>query len=251
MTGMDDDARARYARQLALPEIGPEGQARLRAGRVLLVGAGGLGSAAGLYLAAAGVGVLGIVDGDRVELSNLQRQVMFTTADIGRPKAEAAAERLRALNPDTAVEARPERLTAANGRALAAAFDCVIDATDNFASKFLIADCCHAAGTPCVHGGILGFAGQAMTVLPGRTACYRCVFGSPPPEVPGEPRGPLGAVPGIIGAVQAAEAIKFLTGAGTLLAGRLLIVDALSMRMRTVVVRRSGDCPLCGGGCRL
>ncbi len=246
MTDLDDDGRARYARQLALPEIGPAGQARLRAGRVLLVGAGGLGSPAGLYLAAAGVGAIDIVDGDTVELSNLQRQIVYTTADLGRPKAEAAAERLRALNPDAAVEARCERLTAANGPALAAACDFVIDATDDVASKFLIADLCHAAGTPYAHGGILGFVGQAMTVLPGRTACYRCLFGAPPPETPGAPRGPLGAVPGIIGAIQAAEAIKCLTGAGDLLTDRLLIVDALSMRMRAVAVRRSRDCPLCG-----
>jgi len=246
MTERDDEARARYARQVALPEIGSEGQAKLRAGRVLLVGAGGLGSAAGLYLAAAGVGVLGIVDGDRVERINLQRQVVFTTADIGSPKAEAAAARLRALNPDTTVEARTERLTGANGRALAAAYDFVIDATDNFASKFLIADCCHAAGTPVAHGGVLGFGGQALTVLPGRTACYRCVCDAPPPEPPGPPRGPLGVVPGLIGVVQAGEAIKFLTGAGTLLAGRLLIVDMLSMRLRTIAVRRRRECPLCG-----
>ncbi len=248
MKGRDDDARARYARQLALPEIGPAGQAELGAGRVLLVGAGGLGSAAGYYLAAAGVGRLGIIDGDVVDASNLQRQILFTTADIGRQKAATAAERLRALNPHIAIDARCERLTADNGAALLAAYDFVIDATDNFASKFLIADLCHATRRPYAHGGILDFVGQAMTVLPGKTACYRCVFGAPPPEIRGEPRGPLGVVPGIIGAVQAAEAIKFLTGAGKLLTDRLLIFDALAMHTRIVRVRRSGDCPLCGGG---
>jgi molybdopterin-synthase adenylyltransferase len=246
MRDLDDEARARYARQLALPAIGPAGQAKLRAGRVLLVGAGGLGSPAALYLAAAGVGTLGIVDGDVVDVSNLQRQILFATADVGRPKAEAAAARLAALNPETVIEARRERLTAENGGALVAAYDFVIDATDNFAAKFLIADLCHAAGKPYVHGGILEFVGQAMTVLPGRTACYRCVFDGPPAETGNAPRGPLGVVPGIIGSVQAAEAIKYLTGAGTLLTDRLLVVDTLAMLLRTVRVRRSRDCSLCG-----
>jgi molybdopterin/thiamine biosynthesis adenylyltransferase len=242
LTHASDD---RYARQLALPEIGPAGQRRLAAGRVLVVGAGGLGSPAAFYLAAAGVGTLGIVDGDCVETSNLQRQILHATADIGRPKALSAAETLRALNPDIDVRPMNMRLTRENGAATLAGFDFVLDATDNFDTKFLIADLCHAAGRPYSHAGIARFYGQTFTVLPGCSACYRCVFEAPP-EPTGPPQGPLGAVPGVIGSVQATEAIKFLLGAGTLLTDRIFIYDAWRLTARCVRVARRPDCPLCG-----
>ena len=246
MSERDDQYHSRYARQLSLPLIGPKGQERLARARVLLVGAGGLGSPASLYLAAAGVGALTVMDPDEVDLSNLQRQILYATCDVGRPKTEAAAARLRALNPLCTVEHRRERLDSGNARAHVAAHDFVIDATDDFASKFLIADTCHATGTPCCHAGIREFEGQVMTVIPGQTACYRCVFGGPPPDETAAPRGPLGVVPGIIGTIQAAEAIKWITGAGRLLAGRLLLCNVLGMNFRTVPLRRDDACTLCG-----
>ncbi len=240
------EEQQRYARQLALPEIGTAGQAKLRAGRVLVIGAGGLGSPAALYLAAAGVGTLGLMDGDAVDLSNLQRQILHATADVGRRKVESAAAKLRALNPQTELRLFPERFTAANAAARLADFNFVVDATDNFASKFLIADACHAAGRPYAHAGILRFHGQVMTVLPGKTACYRCVFEQQPPETGASPQGPLGVVPGVLGTLQAAEAIKFLLGLGQLLTDRLLTFDALTLRFREVPVKRQPHCRLCG-----
>jgi len=241
--------QARYARHLALPEIGAAGQARLSAGSVLVVGAGGLGSPAALYLAAAGAGRIGVMDGDALELSNLQRQILHRTADLGRPKAASAADALRALNPEVEIVPIPQRLTAANGDGVIGGYDVVIDATDSFAAKFLIADLCHAAGRPVVHGGIRAFEGSAMTVVPGRGACYRCVFEQPPPAEEGAPRGPLGALPGVIGAVQATEALKLLLGvpAEALLVGRLFVYDAWRLTARTVRVTRRAECPLCGG----
>jgi molybdopterin/thiamine biosynthesis adenylyltransferase len=235
----------RYERQLALPEIGPAGQRRLAASRVLVVGAGGLGSPAAFYLAAAGIGTLGIMDGDAVEASNLQRQILHATSDLGRPKVESAARALRALNPDIEVRPIPARLTRANGPALLARYDFVVDATDSFASKFLVAELCHAAGRPYTHAGIAGFCGQVLTVLPGQSACYACVFEAPPPAEPGPPQGPLGAVPGVVGAIQATEAIKHLLGGGERLIDRLFIYDAWRMTARCVRVRRRRDCPLC------
>lgn len=241
------EERLRYARHLSLPEIGPEGQARLQSGRVLVIGAGGLGSPAAFYLAAAGVGTIGLADGDTVEISNLQRQILHTTAAVGQRKVASAAERLKALNPHTEVRAYPQRLTAENAAALLAPYDFVIDATDNFASKFLIADVCHRAGKANSHAGILEFRGQTMTVHPGRSACYRCVFETPPEEVAGGmPRGPMGVVPGVIGTLQATEAIKHLLGIGTPLTDCLLVYDALALTFRRVTLRRNPRCPLCG-----
>jgi molybdopterin/thiamine biosynthesis adenylyltransferase len=239
--------RERYARQLALPEIGPDGQSRLAEGRVLVVGAGGLGSPVLFYLAAAGVGTLGIMDGDCVEASNLQRQILHATGDLGQSKAISAAETLRALNPDVDVRPMTARLTRENGAAMLAGFDFVIDATDNFESKFLIADLCHAANLPYSHAGIARFCGQTLTVLPGRSACYRCVFEAPPTVVSGPPQGPLGVVPGVIGSIQATEAIKYLLHAGALLTDRVFVYDSWQMTARCVRVTRRPDCALCGG----
>lgn len=246
---LSDAQIERYSRNLILQEVGGPGQEKLLAARVLLVGAGGLGSPAGLYLAAAGAGTLGIMDGDRVEVSNLQRQIAHATPDVGRLKTESAAERFTAINPDVKIEQYHERLTAANALAIISRYDFVIDGTDSFASKFLIADACHFAGRPYSHAGILRFAGQMLTVLPGKSACYRCVFNAPPPPgaVPScSQAGVIGAVAGVIGSLQAVEAIKFIIGAPGLLTDRLQICDLLAMKFRTVSVRRNPRCPLCG-----
>ncbi len=236
--------RARYARQLALPEVGESGQIRLAEARVLIVGAGGLGSPAAYYLAAAGVGTLGLVDDDVVEASNLQRQILHGTADIGRPKIESAAERLQALNPELRVRLHRERFDAARAPQLLSGYDFVIDATDNFAAKFQIADACLEAGKPYSHAGIARFLGQTMTVLPGKSACYRCLFETPPPPpaVPEAPQGPLGALPGVIGAIQATEAIKYVLGMGRLLLDRILVYDAMALQVRIVTVHRRKGC---------
>ncbi|MFH1476378.1 MAG: HesA/MoeB/ThiF family protein [Verrucomicrobiota bacterium] len=235
----------RYARQISLPEIGVAGQKRLLAGRVLLIGVGGLGSPAGYYLTAAGIGTLGLVDGDILELSNLQRQIAHTTADLGRSKVESASRVFTALNPDVRINAHNLRLSAGNARGLFEEYDFIIDATDNFESKFLIAEACHAAGKPYSHAGILKFSGQALTVIPVQTACLRCVFDELPPANKEPPQGPLGVVPGVMGTIQATEAIKYLLGLGELLTNRLLIYDALRLQFRCVRINRNPACPLC------
>jgi len=235
----------RYARQISLPEIGEAGQKKLLASRVLLIGAGGLGSPAGYYLAAAGIGTLGMVDGDVLELSNLQRQIAHATADLGRPKVESAARTFTALNPDVRVNAHNLRLTAGNAPELFKNYDFIIDATDNFESKFLIAGACHAAAKPYSHAGILKFIGQTLTVIPGQTACLRCVFDELPPGNKAPPQGPLGVVPGVLGTIQATEAIKYLLGLGELLTNRLLVYDALRLQFRCVRINRNPACPLC------
>ena len=245
---LDSDQRKRYARQIALPELGEEGQLRLLGGSVLIVGAGGLGSPAALYLAAAGVGRIGIVDGDRVELSNLQRQILHGTASLGRFKTDSATERLQGLNPDTRVETYCARLVEEGAADLVRSYDFVLDCTDNFATKFLIADVCHRKRKPYSHAGVRGFLGQTLTVVPGCGACYRCLFSDRPEEEVAAPAGPLGVLPGIVGTVQAAEAIRYLAGTGRLLIDRLLVVDALNMVFRLVPLRRNPECPLCGGG---
>ncbi len=236
----------RYTRQISLPEIGADGQSRLLGSSVLVIGAGGLGSPAIMYLAAAGVGRIGIMDGDTVDAGNLQRQIVHTTPDIGRPKAISAAETVTALNPDVEVVAYDRRLEPDGAQATIAAYDFVIDATDNFSTKFLIADACDAAATPYSHAGIQAFRGQTMTVIPGQSACYRCIFEMPPPETGEPPRGPLGVVPAVIGSIQAAEAIKQITGVGNLLTNRLFTFDALSMRCREIALQRNPHCTLCG-----
>jgi len=237
----------RYARQLALPEIGEDGQKKLLASRVLLIGLGGLGSPAGYYLAAAGIGTLGLVDGDALELSNLQRQIAHTTADLGKSKVASAARAFAALNPDIRINAHNLCLTAENAPGLFKEYDFIIDATDNFESKFLIAAICHTAGKPYSHAGILKFIGQTMTVIPGQTACLRCVFDKLPPANKEPLQGPLGVVPGVIGAIQATEAIKYLLGLGELLTNRLLTYDALHLQFRAVRINRNPACLLCHG----
>jgi len=236
----------RYLRQTAIPQIGAAGQERLVRARVLIVGAGGLGSAAALYLAAAGVGALGIADPDRVEISNLQRQILHGTADLGRLKTASAAETLHGLNPEVAVVEHAERLTAGNAAALLADYELAIDACDNFATRYLLNDACVLAGKPMVHAAVAGLGGQATTVLPGRGPCYRCLHPRPP-AAPGDPApGILGAAAGFFGAIEAVEAVKCLLGIGELLVGRVLLADGLDMVVQTVAARRDPQCAVCG-----
>ena len=249
MRTFSEEQLERYSRHILLGEVGVEGQERLMDGRVLVIGAGGLGSPAVLYLAAAGVGTIGVVDDDTVDLSNLQRQIAHTTADLGRPKVESAASAMQAINPEVRVEPHRCRLDPGNVRRLVRRYDFVIDGADNFPTKFLVNDACLLEGVPFSHGGILRFTGQTMTVLPGESACYRCVFRQPPPPdaVPScSQAGVLGAVAGMLGTIQATEALKFLTGVGNLLTDRLLSFDAAAMRFRTTVLHRQEDCPVCG-----
>ena len=239
----------RYSRNIILKEIGPTGQRKISAGKVLVIGAGGLGSPAALYCAAAGVGTIGIVDYDRVELSNLQRQILHTCSSIGQHKADSAQQRIQELNDTILVKPYVEKLSYDNAGSIIPGYDFVIDATDNFDTKFLINDVCVQSGIPFSHAGVLGWQGQTMTVLPGVAACYRCVFQEPPvpDSVPScSQAGILGSVAGILGTIQATEAIKYLTGAGELLTDRLLVCDALTMQFRNVPVRRSSSCAACG-----
>ncbi|HEY5973801.1 MAG TPA: molybdopterin-synthase adenylyltransferase MoeB [Geobacteraceae bacterium] len=239
----------RYSRHIILKEVGGKGQQKLLNGKVLIIGAGGLGAPIALYLAAAGVGTIGIVDADAVDLSNLQRQVIHFTPDIGTPKVESAATKMRAINPDITVNSYQTWVTAANIAELIADYDFVIDGTDNFAAKFLINDACVLAGKPYSHGGILQFVGQTLTVLPGESACYRCIFPTPPPKdaIPTcSQAGVIGVLPGVLGTIQATEAIKFLLGKGKLLADRILMYDALEMTFRNVAIKRNASCPVCG-----
>lgn len=242
---LNESQRSRYARHLVLPEIGEAGQERLLRSRVLVIGAGGLGSPAGIYLAAAGVGTIGIMDGDTVDLSNLQRQILHTTASLGSKKVDSARERIHALDPAIGLELHPFRFTEENAQDILSGYEFILDATDNFDSKFLIARQCHLAGKPYSHAGIRNFHGQTMTVLPGVSACYRCIFHEEGAPAAAAPQGPLGALPGVIGSIQAIEAIKCLLGIGTLLTDSLLTFDALRMSFRNVPVRRDPACPCC------
>ncbi|HBR15078.1 MAG TPA: adenylyltransferase [Candidatus Omnitrophica bacterium] len=238
----------RYSRHIILKDIGVEGQQKIVRGKVLIIGTGGLGAPAALYLAAAGVGTIGLVDGDVVELSNLQRQVIHFTPDVGRPKVLSAKEKIEKINPDVRVLAFHQRATADNILGLIKDFDFIVDGTDNFPAKFLINDACVMGKKPFSHGGILRFDGQTMTYVPG-SACYRCIFDSPPPKgaVPScSQAGILGAVAGMLGTIQAAEAVKFLTGCGELLTNKLLIFNALTMNFRQARVHRAPQCPVCG-----
>jgi len=243
------DDLLRYGRQLVLPELGEHGQRRLRAARVLLVGAGGLGSPVALYLAAAGIGTLGIVEADRVDVSNLQRQVLHGTRDVGRKKLASAADRLRDLNPGVEVVAHDAWFSAENALALAKDYDLVVDGTDNFTARYLVNDACVLAGKPNVHGAVFRFEGQATVFCAPGGPCYRCLYPEPPPPelVPNcAEGGVLGVVPGLVGLLQATEVVKWVTGIGTPLVGRLLLVDALGPEFRTVRVRPDPRCPACG-----
>ena len=240
------EERDRYSRHLALSEIGESGQEKLLSSSVLIVGAGGLGSPVAFYLAAAGIGTIGIMDDDRVECSNLQRQILLTTAAIGTKKVDSAHERLLALRPSLTLHTYPFRLTDRNALRIISEYDFVVDATDSFRSKFLISRACHAAAKPYSHGGIRQFSGQAMTVFPRKTACCHCIFheDDEPPTAPHE--GPIGALAGIIGSVQAAEVLKVLLGIGLPLYDTLLTCSTLTMEFRKVPVHRDPNCPVCG-----
>ncbi|HSH46439.1 MAG TPA: molybdopterin-synthase adenylyltransferase MoeB [Longimicrobiales bacterium] len=239
----------RYARHLVLPEVGAEGQAKLKAARVLIVGAGGLGSPVSLYLAAAGVGTLGLIDFDVVDASNLHRQVLYGESDLGRPKLEAARERLRDLNPHIDIVLHEARLTSQNALDIIGDYDIVVDGTDNFPTRYLVNDACVLLGKRNVYGSILKFEGQVSVFGGDDAPCYRCLFRQPPPPglVPNcAEGGVLGVLPGIIGSLQAMETIKLITGAGESLAGRLLLFDALKLRFRELKLRRNPECPVCG-----
>jgi adenylyltransferase/sulfurtransferase len=239
----------RYSRHLSLAEVGEQGQRRLKHGSVLIVGAGGLGSPAALYLAAAGVGRIGIADFDAVDVTNLQRQVLHDTASVGQPKTASARTRLEAINPLVRVETIDDELTSANALEVIADYDVVIDGTDNFKTRYLTNDACVLLGKPNVYGSVLRFEGQASVFATPDGPCYRCLFREPPPPglVPScAEAGVLGVLPGLIGMVQATEALKLLLGVGDTLAGRLLLVDALRMHFRTIRVRRDPECPACG-----
>lgn len=239
----------RYSRHIILKEVGGRGQLRLLQGKVLIIGAGGLGSPVALYLAAAGVGTIGIADADVVSISNLQRQVIHATPDLGKPKVGSAREKMEAINPDVKVVTHQEWICADNIMEIIRDYDFVIDGTDNFAAKFLINDACVMAGKPYSHGGVLHFIGQTMTVIPGESPCYRCIFPEPPPldAIPTcAQAGVIGVLPGVIGTIQATEAIKYLLGVGKLLTGRLLVYDAEGLDFYSSPIARQKKCPLCG-----
>ena len=245
---LTQDEIRRYSRHLVMPEVGREGQERLKAARALVVGAGGLGSPVAMYLAAAGIGKLGLVEFDRVEESNLQRQVLFGQSDIGRPKIEVALERLREINPLIEIAAHQSRIDSANAMTLLADYDLVVDGSDNFPTRYLVNDACVLAGIPDVYGSIFRFEGQVSVFWGARGPCYRCLFPEPPPPglVPScAEGGVLGVLPGIIGSLQANEVIKLVLGVGDPLVGRLVIFDALSLRFRELRLKKSLQCPVC------
>ena len=243
------DELRRYGRHLVLSQVGTTGQKKLKAARVLLVGAGGLGSPAALYLAAAGVGTLGLVDFDVVDVTNLQRQVLHGTSDIGRPKLDSASDRIRDINPFVHVERFDTALTSQNALEIAADFDVIVDGTDNFPTRYLVNDTCVILGKPNAFGSVLRFEGQASVFAAVDGPCYRCLFREPPPAglVPScAEAGVLGVLPGLVGTIQATEAIKLILGEGNPLIGRLLLIDALSMEFRTITLHRDPECPACG-----
>ncbi|HEV2214258.1 MAG TPA: molybdopterin-synthase adenylyltransferase MoeB [Terracidiphilus sp.] len=249
LPSLNTDELARYARHLILPEVGMEGQQRLKAARVLCVGTGGLGSPLAFYLAAAGVGTLGLVDFDVVDASNLQRQILHSTRDVGRKKLDSAEEKLEALNPWLRVVKHETRLTSANALEIVNDYDVVADGTDNFPTRYLVNDACVLMGKPNVYGSIFRFEGQASVFATPGGPCYRCLYPEPPPSgmVPScSEGGVLGILPGLVGMIQATEVIKLILGKGETLAGRLLLVDALEMRFRELKLKRNPECPVCG-----
>jgi len=240
----------RYSRHLIMPEVGMDGQLKLKQAKVLCIGTGGLGAPLGLYLAAAGVGRIGLVDFDSVDLTNLQRQILFGTDDIGRPKIEAATDRLRNLNPDIQIDRFETRLTSENALDILKNYDIVVDGTDNFPTRYLVNDACVILGKPNVYGSIFRFEGQITIFGAPGGPCYRCLYPEPPPPglVPScAEGGVLGVLPGIVGAIQAAETLKLIIGKGEPLIGRLLLFDALAMRFRELKLRKNPECPACGG----
>ena len=246
---LDREELLRYGRHLLLPEVAIDGQRKLKAARVLIIGAGGLGSPAALYLAAAGVGTIGLVDFDIVEVTNLQRQLLHGTSDVGRPKLDSARDRLHDTNPNVKLELHPTRLTSANALTIVRDYDFVLDGTDNFATRYLVNDACVLLGKPNVYGSIFRFDGQASVFATADGPCYRCIYPEPPPPglVPScAEGGVLGVLPGLVGTIQATEAIKLILGIGTPLTGRLLLVNALDAHFRSVTVRRDPSCPACG-----
>ena len=246
---LSNDEILRYSRHLIMPEVGMDGQTRLKAAKVLCIGAGGLGSPLALYLAAAGVGTLGVVDFDVVDFTNLQRQIIHSTADVGRPKLQSAAEKIKAINPYVEVRPFETRLTSTNALDLFRQFDIVVDGTDNFPTRYLVNDACVLTGKPNVYGSIFRFEGQVSVFATEEGPCYRCLYPEPPPPglVPScAEGGVLGILPGLVGVMQATEAIKLILGKGEPLIGRLLLVDALGMRFRELKLRKNPDCPVCG-----
>ena len=247
---LSDEQLERYSRHITLKEIGVRGQKKLLAAKVLIIGAGGLGAPAAMYLAAAGVGTIGIADCDKVELSNLQRQIIHTTDDVGKTKVQSAAEAINALNPDVTVKTYHAYVSSKNIAAMIEEYDFIIDGADNFPTKFLINDACVLGHKPFCHAGILRFEGQLMTYVPGVSPCYRCIFEAPPPKdaVPScREAGVIGAMAGIIGSMQALEAVKYITGQGDLLTGNMLIFDGLKMQWRKIrLPKRNHSCPVCG-----
>ncbi|MDI6807354.1 MAG: HesA/MoeB/ThiF family protein [Candidatus Eisenbacteria bacterium] len=250
VTILSEEELERYSRQIILPEIGRAGQRKLRQGKVLVVGAGGLGSPALFYLASAGVGTIGIVDSEDVSLSNLQRQFIHTTKDIGKPKTDSAKKKLKLLNPSVNVVTYFKRLSPRNVDSILKDFDAVVDGSDNFPTRYVVNESCIRLGKALFHGGIFRFGGQVMSIVPGKGPCLRCVFPKTPPTrlVPGcELGGVLNAVAGVVGSIQAGEAIKFLLGTGELLLGKILILDARDMSFKTLSARKRKGCPTCGG----
>src|SRR5438309_11102287 len=246
---LTNDEILRYSRHLIMPEVGMEGQKKLKAARVLCIGAGGLDSPLALYLAAADVGTLGLVDFDVVEYTNLQRQIIHTTADVGRKKLESAGEKLKAINPFLNLRTFETRLTSDNALELFRQFAIVADGTDNFATRYLVNDACVLTGKPNVYGSIFRFEGQASVFATKEGPCYRCLYPEPPPPalVPScADGGVLGILPGLVGVIQATEAVKLILGSGDPLIGRMLLIDALGMNFRTLKLRKDPDCPACG-----
>src|ERR1700747_24208 len=246
---LHNDEILRYSRHLIMPEVGMQGQLKIKAAKVLCIGAGGLGSPLALYLGAAGVGTLGIVDFDVVDYTNLQRQIIHSTADVGRPKLQSAAEKLKAMNPFLNIRTFNTRLSSDNALELFKEFDIIADGTDNFPTRYLVNDACVLTGKPNVYGSIFRFEGQASIFATKEGPCYRCLYPEPPPPglVPScAEGGVLGILPGLVGVIQATEAIKLILGSGDPLIGRLLLVDALSMRFRELKLRKNPDCVVCG-----
>ena len=249
MFKLSDEQIERYSRQIILPEVGGKGQEKLLKGKALVIGCGGLGSPAAYYLAAVGVGTVGLVDSDRVELNNLQRQILHRTQDVGQMKVESAKEKLLALNPDVQVNTYQLRLTSKNILEIIAEYDIVVDSSDNFPTRYLVNDACVFSNKPLAHAGVLRFDGQATTIFPKEGPCYRCLFPDPPPPgmVPScHEAGIIGVVAGVLGIVQAAEVLKFILGKGELLVGKLLIFNSLEMNFRKLTIHRNPECVVCG-----